>query len=181
MNQCWGALKQNYHNKQNKQPCFRLKLKGHNKIDSSLAGLHWRRCVVTSSAAPHAMNGAHTPFLSGNAEKQSAPWKKHCCTAPDMLLVHQKELTPCLHLHKRAGSCLMPNGHVHWYRNNVLAASRSEKEPNYIIHSPFSGIEDSIYYFGNSQHHSCRWSHVKGAEQRQQKNNWILRTQGSSL
>lgn len=31
------------------------------------------------------------------------------------------------------------------------------------------GIEDSVYYFGNSQYHSCCRSHVRGAERRQQK------------
>lgn len=175
MNQCRGALKQNYHNKQNKQPYYPTEIKSTQQ--------NW---PVVSRAASKEVCGyllgcstcnersSHSFFVREHWESV-ASWKKRCCTAPDMLLVHQKELTSCLHLHKERGLawCQMAMCTDTEIMSWQPAGVKRSQITSFTLLSV--GIEDSIYYIGNSQHHSCRQSHVRGAEGRQQKNNWILR------
>lgn len=139
MNQCRGALKQNYHNKQNKQPYYPTEIKSTQQ--------NW---LVVSRAASKEVCGyllgcstcnersSHSFFVREHWESV-ASWKKRCLHRSRYVTGTSKRINILPPLTQREGSRLMPNGHVHWYRNNVLAASRSEKEPNYIIHSPFSG------------------------------------------
>lgn len=139
MHQCRGALKQNYHNKQNKQPCYPIEFKSTQQ--------NW---LVVSRAAPKEVCGYL--FGSSTCNERSS----HSCfvrehwesvaSGKEMLLYRSRYVTGTSKrinilppLPQREGSRLMPNGHVHWYRNNVLAASKTEEEPNYIIHFPFSG------------------------------------------
>lgn len=169
MTQRRGALKQNYHNKQNKHPCYPTEIKSMQQ--------NW---LVVSRAAPKEVCGyllSHSTcnkrsthsFIVREHWESVASWKKRRCTAPDMLLEHQKELTSCLHLHKERGLvwCQMAMCTDTEIMSWQPAGVKRSQITSFTLLSV--GIEDSIYYFGNSQHHSCCRSHVRGAEGRQQK------------
>lgn len=125
--------------KTNKQPCYPIEIKStqQNWLVVSRAALK-EVCGYLLGCSTCNERSSHSFFVRERWESV-ASWKKRCCTAPDMLLVHQKELTSCLHLHKEGGLvwCQMAmctdTEIMSWQPAGV------KKEPNYIIHSPFSG------------------------------------------
>lgn len=140
-----------------------LKLKAHNKLTCGQQGvcsppgalhMHWKR--------PHSF------FVREHWEPVPS-WKKRGCTAPETFLVHQKGLTSCLHFHKERGPawCQVAMCTDTEIMSWQSAGGKGSQITSFTLLSV--GMKDSIYYFGSSQHHSCRWSHVRAAEGRQQK------------
>lgn len=111
----------------------------------------------------------HSFFFVREHWESVASWKKLRCTAPDTLLVHQKELTSCFHFHKERGPawCQMAMCTDTEIMSWQSAGGKGSQITSFTFLSV--GIKDSIYYFGSSQHHSCLQSHVRAAEGRQQK------------
>lgn len=166
----------------NKQPCLPIEIKSTQQ--------NW---AVVSRAAPKEVCGyllscstcnersTHSLFVKEHGQSV-ASWKKCCCAFPDMLLVHRKELTSCLHLHKERALvwCQMAMCTDTEIMSWQTVGRKRSQITSFTLLSV--GIEDSIYYFGNSRHHSCRWSHITGTEGRQQQQKtWILRALRSSL
>lgn len=151
-----------------------LKLEAHNKIELWSAGCPAGRVCYLLGLSTCSERSPHSPFVRDHWESVVS-WKKRGCTAPDSLLIHQKELTSCLHCHKERGPvwCQMAMCTDTEIMSWQPAGARGSQITSFTLLSV--GIKDSIYYFGNSQHHSCCWSHVRAAEGRQQKNNWILK------
>lgn len=153
----------------NKQPCHPIEIRSTQQ-----------KWAVVSRAAPKEVCGyllscsmcnersTHSLFVKEHGQS-AASWKKCCCAFPDMLLVHQKELTSCLHLHKERAFvwCQMAMCTDTEIMSWQPVGRKRSQITSFTLLSV--GIEDSIYYFGNSRHHSCPWSHVTGTEGMQQQ------------
>lgn len=163
MNECRGALEQNHPSEQHKQPRCPSGTESHNTTELCSAGWHWRRCVVTSGALH--MQGKEPTLLfcwgalGVSCLLKAARLHSSRCVPGTSERIH---ILPPFHKERGPVWCQMAMCTDTEIMSWQSAGGEGRQITSFSLLSV--GIKDSIYYFGSSQHHSCRWSHVSATK-----------------